>query len=112
MDKTLAALEAIPMHLNLGQVFSLPNEPRQHIATTLKHPNLFADKVSYAILRENGILPLNKMTEATFLGITTSSKGLLQEESNLPTLYISDGFDSDTYKLMDCLLYTSDAADE
>ena len=28
MDKTVAALAAMPIHLNLGHIFSLPNETR------------------------------------------------------------------------------------
>ena len=41
------------------------------------------------------------MTKAPFLGVPTSFKGFLYEESNLPTVHTSDGFDSDAYKLMD-----------
>jgi len=41
------------------------------------------------------------MTKAPFPGVVSSSKGLLQEESNLPTLCTSYGFDSNTYKLME-----------
>jgi len=41
------------------------------------------------------------MTKAPFLGVATSSKGLLQEESNLLTVHTSDGLDPDIYKLME-----------
>jgi len=40
IDKTLAALEAIPVCLNWGQIFSLPNETCQHMLTALRHPKL------------------------------------------------------------------------
>ena len=46
IDKILVALEAIPMHLDWGQIFSLPNEMRQHMVTALKHPKRVADKVN------------------------------------------------------------------
>ena len=42
--ETLAALEAIPMRITCGQIFSLRDEAHQHMATTLKHPELFVDK--------------------------------------------------------------------
>jgi len=35
-DKTLAAPKAIPMHLNWGQIFSLPDETRQHMVAALQ----------------------------------------------------------------------------
>jgi len=100
IDKTLAALEAILVHLNWGQIINLPDDIRQHMVGTLKHPNVITDKVSRASLRENGVLSVSKMTKAPFPSVTTSSKGLLQEESNLPTVHASDEFDPDTYKLM------------
>jgi len=34
-DKTVAALEAMPVCLNWGQVFSLPNETCQHMVIAL-----------------------------------------------------------------------------
>jgi len=101
IDKTLAALEAIPVCLNWGQIFSLPNKRCRHMVTTLKHPELIADKVNWATFGENGVLLVSKMTKAPFLGVTTSFKSLLQEESNMPTVHTSDGFDPDAYKLME-----------
>jgi len=41
------------------------------------------------------------MTKAPLLGVATSSKGLLQKESDLPTMCTSDRFDRDAYKLME-----------
>jgi len=41
------------------------------------------------------------MTKAPFPGVATSSKGLLQEESNFLTVCTSNGFDPDAYKLME-----------
>jgi len=70
------------------------------MAITLKHPELFADKDSWAILRENGTVSVNKMNKAPFLGLATSSKGMLQNESNLLTVHTSNGFDPDANKLM------------
>jgi len=104
-DKTLVALEATSVLLNWGQIFSLPNETRQHMVATLKHPELFADKVNWVVLRKNESLPVYKahcckMTKKALPGAVTSSKGLLQEESDLPTVHTSDGFDPNTYKLI------------
>jgi len=41
------------------------------------------------------------MTKAPLPGVTTSSKGLLQEQTNLPTVCTTDGFDPNTYMLME-----------
>jgi len=41
------------------------------------------------------------MTKTPFSSVATSSKGLLQEESNLSMVHTSDGFDQDAYKLME-----------
>jgi len=64
------------------------------MVVALKHPELFTDKVSWAILKENDVLPVSKMTKAPFPGVATSSKGLLHKESNLPTVHTSDGFNA------------------
>ena len=85
---------------NLG-IFSLSDEKCQHMIITLKHPELFADKANLVILRENKVFPINKMTKAPLPGVATSSKGLLQEESELLMVCTSDGFDLDAYKLID-----------
>ena len=77
IDKTLATLEAIPVRLNWGQIFSPPNEMHQHMVTALKHPVFFSNKVNWAILKENGVLLVRKMTKAPMFGVATSSKGLL-----------------------------------
>jgi len=99
IDKTLAALEAILVRLNWGKIYSLPNEMHQHMVIALKHPVFFSNKVNWAILRENGVLPTHKMTKAPMFGVATSSKGLFQEECNLPMVDRSDGFDLNAYKL-------------
>jgi len=57
IDKTLATLEAIPAHLNWGQIFNLPNETHQHMVIALKHLELFSDKVNWATLREKWCTP-------------------------------------------------------
>jgi len=67
----------------------------------LKHPQLFSDKVNWAILRENGLLPVSKMIKAPCPGVATSSKGLLRDESDLLIVRISDSFDSEAYKLIE-----------
>ena len=105
IDKTLATLEAILMHRHWGQIFCLFDETCQHMVTALKHSELFANEVQQAILRENCVLLVSKITKAHFLSVATSSKGLLQEESNLPMVHTSDGFDLDAYKLMEELRY-------
>jgi len=45
-DKTMAALEAMPMCLNWGKIFSIPDKSCQHMVVALKHPKLCADKVN------------------------------------------------------------------
>jgi len=45
MDKTLSTLEAMVMHLNWGQIFSLPNETHQHMVTALQCPEHYAKRV-------------------------------------------------------------------
>jgi len=50
---------------------------RHHMVTTLKHPELFAAKVTWAILSENGVLLVSKMTKTPFPSVATSSKDLL-----------------------------------
>ena len=47
----------------------------------------------------------NKLTNVPLLRFLTSSKGLLQEENNLPKVQKSDGFDLNAYKLMRRLGY-------
>jgi len=44
-DKTVAALETMPVCLNCGQIFSLPDETRQHMVIALKHPEIYAERV-------------------------------------------------------------------
>jgi len=73
----------------------------QHMVTTLEHPKLFSNKVYWAIVRENSVLPANMMTKAPLPRVATSSKGFLREESDLLTVHTSDGFDSDAYKLIE-----------
>ena len=47
------------------------------------------------------------MIKAHLSGVATSSKGLLQEERDLPTMRTSDGFDLDAYKLIEESGYNS-----
>jgi len=49
MNKTVAALEAMPICLNWGQIFSLPNKTRQHVVIALQHPEIYAEKVKGVI---------------------------------------------------------------
>jgi len=44
-DKIVAALEAMPICLNWGHIFSLPNETYQHMVIALQHPEIYAEKV-------------------------------------------------------------------
>jgi len=87
----LDALEAMLVRLNWGQIFSLLEKRHSHIIAALKHIELFADKVNWAIVGENGVLLASKMIKAPLPGVATSSKGLLQEESEQPTVRIIDG---------------------
>jgi len=70
------------------------------MVAALKHRKLVADKVSRVTLRENGVLPVSKMTKAPLPGVLNSSKGLLQEEGNLLMARTSEGFNPDAFKLM------------
>jgi len=47
------------------------------MVAALKHPKLFADMVNWAILKENGVLSVSKMTKAPLPGVATPSNGLL-----------------------------------
>ena len=47
INKTMAALEAMPICLNWGRIFSMFNEMLHHVATALKHLELFANKVGW-----------------------------------------------------------------
>jgi len=49
----------------------------QHMIVALKHLEHFADKVNWAILKKNGVLPVSEMTKAPLPDVATSSKGLL-----------------------------------
>jgi len=60
---------------------------------------------SWHILKENDVLLVHKgnqtkLTKASLLGFIASSRGLLQEESDLSEMRMSDGFDATAYKLM------------
>ena len=75
------------------------------MVTALKHLELFVAKVNGAVVRENGALPVSKITKVLLPGVTTSSKGLLQEENDLLMVQTSDGSDPDTNKLMEKSIY-------
>ena len=81
----------MPVYLNWEKIYSLPNEMHQNMVAALKHAEVFDDKVNEIIPRENGGLLVNKelyntMTKEPLLGVVTSSKGLLQEGSDLSTV--------------------------
>ena len=44
-DKTVATLKAMPICLNWGQIFGLPNETHQHKVIALQHPEIYAERV-------------------------------------------------------------------
>jgi len=45
MHKTLVALEAIPMHMNWGKIFSLLNKTAHHMGAAFQCPKLYVDGV-------------------------------------------------------------------
>jgi len=49
MDKTVAAQEAMPIPLDWGHIFSLPNETRQYMVITLQQPKICAERVQGVI---------------------------------------------------------------
>ena len=44
-NKTMPTLEVMPICLNWGQIFSLPNMTRQHMVIALQHPEIYAERV-------------------------------------------------------------------
>jgi len=67
----------------------------------LKSLELLTEKVNWAIFRENSVLPVSKTTKTPLPDVATSSKGLLQEESDLQTMCTSNEFDPNAYKPME-----------
>jgi len=64
------------------------------------------NKVNLAILWENNVFSIHKahyskLAEATLPSFVASSKGFLQEESNLSRVHRSDDFHLNAYKLME-----------
>jgi len=55
-DKTLATLEAMPIRLNWGQIFSFPNKTRQHMIAALKNSEIYADKDKGAEEMSEGLI--------------------------------------------------------
>ena len=51
------------------------------MVAALKHANLVADKDGWAILREDGVLPINKMTEAPFPGVKLLPKACSKKKA-------------------------------
>ena len=45
IDKTMAALETMPICLNWGRIFPLPSETCQHMIIALQHPEIYAEEV-------------------------------------------------------------------
>jgi len=45
MNKTMVALEAIPVHLNWGQIFRFPNKTCQYNIVVLQYLEIYANKV-------------------------------------------------------------------
>jgi len=63
------------------------------------------NKASWCVLKAKGMLPVHrvnpsKLTKASLHGFVASSEGLLQEESELSNMHISDGSDPNEHKLM------------
>jgi len=72
-------------------------------STTKVEPKF--DETSWHVLKEKGVLLVHKanpskLTKAPLLGFVASSKGSLQEESDLPKMRTSDRFDPNAYELM------------
>ena len=62
-------------------------------------------EVDWAILKKKGVLPLHKthsnmITPTPLPSFVASFRGLLHEESELPRVHISDGFELNANKLM------------
>jgi len=71
-------------------------------ATNVEHK---FNAASWRVLKEKGVLPVHranpsKLTKASLPGFVASSEGLLQEESELSKVCISNGFDPNAHKLM------------
>ena len=48
-NKTVPALKAMPICLNWGHIFSLPNETHQHMIVALQHQKIYANRVKGAV---------------------------------------------------------------
>jgi len=48
-DKIVVALEAMPICLNWRQIFSLPNETRQHMVIAFQHPEIYGERVKSVV---------------------------------------------------------------
>ena len=48
-DKIVASLEAVPVCLKWGQIFSFPNKTCQHMVIALKHAEIYVERVKGAV---------------------------------------------------------------
>jgi len=67
--------------------------------------NVKRNEANWAMLKQNDVHPIHmstfsKLTKATLHTFIGASKGLFQEEIDLPRVCTSDGFDLNSYKLM------------
>lgn len=63
------------------------------------------DEASWLFLKERGVLSVHranpsKLAKVSLPGFVVSSKGSLQEQSELSKMRITDGYDPNTHKLM------------
>jgi len=85
-DKTMAALEAMPMCLNWRQIFSLSNEMCQHMVIALQQLEIYAEKVKGVIeMSETPVQCASCNTAITF----TDDDLLLGSKPHNPPLFVA-----------------------
>ena len=48
-DKIVVVVEVMPICLNWGRIFGLPNERLQHMVIALQHPKIYAERAKGVI---------------------------------------------------------------
>jgi len=86
-DKIVAALEAMLVCLNWGQIFSLPNEIHQHTVITLQHLEIYIERVKGAV--EVAETPV-QCASCNIAVISTDDDILLDSKPHNRPLFVAD----------------------
>jgi len=104
MNKTVAALKALPICLNWGQIFSFPNETRQHMVIALQHSEIYAEKVKGAV--EMSETPVQCASCSSIITFTDDNLLLGSKPHNRP-LFVA-GYINE--QKVDCILINGESA--